>query len=430
MSTASTPARRPQRVVRFARQGARRRSVLISGMGIAGPTLAWWLVQAGFAVTLVERARSARDDGYMIDFWGVGYDVAEKMALVEELRSKGYFIEEVRFVNGHGREIGGLQLEPLRSLLDGRFFSILRGDLARALYERVARQAQCIFGDTITSIEERRDDVRVCFERSRPASFDLVIGADGLHSRVRELVFEAETSFEARLGYYAASFFADHYPCRDERAYVSYTVPRRHVARYALRDGRTAFLFVCVAPKAAADPPDLRSQKEFLRTMYRGEAWEVDAILQALDGVGDLYFDRVSQIMMPRWSSGRVALLGDACFSPSLLAGQGAAFAMAGAYTLARELSAAPNDHRHAFLRYEGRLRPFITRKQLAARHIGGWFAPRTSAGLVWRNAVSKLMSSSFVMRWTLGRSVLDEFELPPFEQDFVSPETAVEHAS
>jgi 2-polyprenyl-6-methoxyphenol hydroxylase-like FAD-dependent oxidoreductase len=405
------------RVVPISRSRRRRLRVLISGIGIAGPTLAWWLMRAGIAVTMVERAPAPRADGYMIDFWGVGYDVAERMDLIDELRNRGYFIDEVRFVNARGEKIGGLELESLRTVLNGRFFSILRGDLARALYDRIAGNAELIFGDTVTSIEERASDVLVEFERNRSRTFDLVIGADGLHSRVRELAFGPQEEFETKLGYYAASFFAHRYPYRDERAYVSYTSPRRHVARYALRDDRAAFLFVCVAPREAADPPDVRAQKDFLRRMFSSNAWEIDRITTALYSAEDLYFDRVSQIFTPRWSNGRVALVGDACFCPSLLAGQGAAFAMAGAYVLAHELSATPEHYAAAFHSYEERFRPFVDRKQLAARRIGSWFAPRSKLGLAWRNGVSALLSIPFVMRQTLGSALLDRFELPDFER-------------
>lgn len=405
------------RVIPISRSRRCRLRVLISGIGLAGPTLAWWLTRAGLAVTMVERASGPRDDGYMIDFWGVGYDVSERMDLTDELRSRGYFVDEVRFVNARGEKIGGMQLESLRTLLNGRFFSILRGDLAHALYDRISGDAELIFGDTVTSIDERAGDVLVEFQRNRPRTFDLVIGADGLHSRVRELAFGPQEEFETKLGYYAASFLAERYPFRDERAYVSYTSPRRHVARYAMRDDRTAFLFVCVAPKEAADPPDIRAQKDFLRRMFSSNAWEIDRILAALERAEDLYFDRVSQILTPRWSNGRVALVGDACFCPSLLAGQGAAFAMAGAYVLAHELSAKPEDYAAAFRNYEERFRPFVDRQQLAARRIGGWFAPRTKLGLAWRNGVSAFLSIPFVMRQTLGSALLDRFELPDFER-------------
>jgi len=387
--------------------------VLISGLGIAGPTLAWWLRRVGFAVTLIERAPALRDDGYMIDFWGVGYDVAEKMDLIDDLRRKAYFIDEVRFVNAAGRKIGGIALQSIRSLLGDRFFSILRGDLARLLYNRVAADAELIFDETVTAIVQRSGAVVVDFERSGRRTFELVIGADGLHSSVRELAFGLQEEFETKLGYYAASFISEGYSHRDERAYVSYTSPHRHVARYTLRDGRTAFLFVCVAPKEAADPTGLRAQQEFLRRMFCSEAWEIEGILEALQETEELYFDRVSQIFMPRWSNGRVALVGDACFCPSLLAGQGAAFAVAGAYLLAYELHAAAGDHEAAFNRYEERFRPFVSGKQLAARRIGGWFAPRTKLGLAWRNAVSMLLGNPFVLKHTLGKTLRDEFQLP-----------------
>jgi 2-polyprenyl-6-methoxyphenol hydroxylase-like FAD-dependent oxidoreductase len=407
---------RTARVVPFARKRARRTRVLISGAGIAGPTLAWWLSEAGFEVTLVERASAPLDRGYMLDLWGVGYDVAEKMGLIDQLRSKAYSIDEVRFVNARGEKNGGLQLKSLRSVVNGRFLSIPRGDLAGTLRERIAGRAELRSGDSITSIEQQEHGVVVKFEKGQARAFDLVIGADGLHSRVRELVFGPQTAFERRLGYYAASFLADRYPYRDERAYVSYTSPRLRLARYALRDGRTAFLFVCVAPVEAGDPPDARAQKDFLRTMFRSRAWEVERILAALDRAEGLHFDRVSQIRMPQWSNGRVALVGDACSCPSLLAGQGAALAMAGAYVLAHELHGARGDPA-AFRSYEQRFRPFVTGKQLAAQNIGRWFAPRTRLGVAWRNAVSVLLSSAFVMRRTLGKQLLDEFDLPAFER-------------
>jgi 2-polyprenyl-6-methoxyphenol hydroxylase-like FAD-dependent oxidoreductase len=391
--------------------------VLISGIGIAGPTLAWWLTQAGFDVTLVESAPGSLNDAYMIDFWGAGYDVAERMGLLEELRDRSYRIDEMRFVNARGERIGGVELRSLRSILSGRHFSILRGDLAVALYERVARCVDQSLGESIAAIEQRQDDVFVQFASGRARRFDLVIGADGSHSRVRELAFGAQEAFERRLGYYAAAFFVDRYPFRDERAYVSYTAPRRHLARYALRDGRTAFQFVCVAPSRASDPPGTRAQKNFLRTMFRSNAWEIERILAALDAAEDLYFDRVSQICMPQWSKGRVALVGDACFCPSVLGGQGPSFAMAGAYILARELQRLPGDHASAFRAYEQGFRGFVSGKQAAAQRLGAWFVPRTRLGLAWRNTASALLSNSFVLRQALGKELLDPFELPAFKQ-------------
>jgi len=402
------------RVLPFVRHRAHRTRVLIAGGGIAGSTLAWWLTEAGFIVSLIENRPEPRDRGSMIDFWGAGYDVAEKMELIDELRDQAYCIDEVRFVDARGEKIGGFELKSLRSVLNGRCFSILRDDLARTLSERVATRVECLFDDPIAALEQRRNDVLVQFESGKACSFDLVIGADGVRSRVRELAFGELAAFEARLGYYAASFFVDGYRFRDERAYVSHTTPRRHLARYALRGGRTAFSLICVAPTAANDPPHLAARKAFLRTMFRSDAWEIEGILSALDRTEELYFERMSQIVMSRWSNGRVALVGDACFCPSALAEQGATLGMGGAYLLARELHAR-RDYTTAFRNYETRFRPFVARKQSAARRIGGWLVPHSWPALVWRNAGSPLLSSPSVLRRALGKELLETLELPTF---------------
>jgi 2-polyprenyl-6-methoxyphenol hydroxylase-like FAD-dependent oxidoreductase len=164
-------------------------SVLISGIGIAGTTLAYWLGEHGFKPTLVERASHLRTSGYVIDFWGLGYDVAERMGLLSSLKSEGYDVEEVRFVNAEGCREGGFGVDIFRSLTDGRYVSIARSDLAKLIYHKIDGQSETIFGDSIVGIEDTGDDVGVVFERSAPRRFDLVIGADGLHSAVRELVF-------------------------------------------------------------------------------------------------------------------------------------------------------------------------------------------------------------------------------------------------
>jgi 2-polyprenyl-6-methoxyphenol hydroxylase-like FAD-dependent oxidoreductase len=164
-------------------------SVLISGIGIAGTTLAYWLGEHGLKPTLVERAPRLRTTGYVIDFWGLGYDIAERMGLLSGLKSEGCDVQEVRFVNAEGRRVGGFGVDIFRSLTVGRYESIARSDLAKLIYHKIDGKSETIFGDSIVGIEDTGDDVGVVFERSAPRRFDLVVGADGLHSAVRELVF-------------------------------------------------------------------------------------------------------------------------------------------------------------------------------------------------------------------------------------------------
>jgi len=392
------------------------RKILISGAGIAGPTLAYWLARYGFEPAIVECAPRLREGGYMLDFWGFGFDVAEKMNLLPALKKVGYEIEEVRLVNGRGERVGGFNWDIFQSTLGDRYVSILRGDLARLIYASLEGKIRTIFSDSIAAIEQ--DDNRVCviFEHARPENFDLVIGAGGLHSRVREIIFGAEAQFEHYLQYYAASFMVDAYPHRDPRAYVSYAAPARQVARYSLRGGKTAFFCVFFSPEKLSAGRDLNAQKNLLREVFGRDQWECPEILDALARCSELYFDCVSQIRMERWVQHRVALIGDACCCPSLLAGQGAALAMTAAYTLAGELKLANGAYKKAFVNYENVLRPFMVAKQRAAEKFAGSFAPKTRFGLFVRNHIAPLMSLPFVAKWTMGGLLSDQLTLPDYE--------------
>lgn len=393
-----------------------RLSILISGAGIAGPTLAYWLRQRGFAVTLVEQAPRFREGGYMIDFWGIGYDVAERMNLLPRLRENGYFIQCIKFIDEKNHVRSQLAGDVLRRAIGDRFISLPRGDLASAIFDAVAEKVEIIFDESVTEIREDSTGVEVSFERSAPRRFDLVVGCDGLHSRVREIVFGPEDKFEKYLGYYAASFVTTGYPICDELSYVSYAAPARQISRYALRGDRTAFLFVFAREEPFAKPPHYLDAKAVLREIFSRDRWiEIPEIMERLENCDDLYFDSVSQIRMPKWSDGRIAFLGDAAYCPSLLAGEGAGFAMAGGYILAGELDRAGGNHIRAFAAYEQRFRSFIERKQGAAVQFAGSFAPRTRFGLFLRDLVLRASSISGVGQWLMRRFVADEFDLPNY---------------
>ena len=366
-----------------------RRRVLISGLGIAGATLGWWLAEYGFDVTIVERASGPRGGGYMIDFWGLGYDVAEGMGAVEGLRTWGYAIDELRLVRANGDRLATVGAQAVRAALGERFFSIMRGDLASALYRQARSRVSIVFNDSIRAIRARDDGVDVAFAHAPDDTFDIVVGAEGAHSPTRLQV--CASPCEQPLGLWTASFSVRGYRPREPGAYVSFTEVGRQVARYALRDDRTAFFLIFREKDApAGTPPTPTALAILLRTEF-GTAWECSAILAALERAEDPYFDIVSQVRAPRWSRGPVVLVGDAAYCPSLLAGEGASLAMAGAYILAGELDRCAGDHTAAFERYEQRLRPLIERKQRGAVRLGGWFAPRTTAGLLARNVLTRL---------------------------------------
>ncbi len=390
------------------------KSVLISGAGIAGPTLAFWLAAAGFKPTLVERAAELRTGGYVVDFWGLGYDIAERMGLRSDLDAAGYHIRELRVVGDRGEKLAGFGVATIRSLAGGRFVTIPRSGLSRLLFERAASRTEVMFGDQIIAIDEDAGGVNVAFERAPARQFDLVIGADGLHSNVRNLVFGPEPSFETDLGYAIAAFEAEGYRPRDEDVYVLHNAPGAMVGRVALRDDRSLFLLIFTAEKGAL-PEDIAEQKGVLRARYGDAGWECGKILSRLDEATDLYFDRVSQIRMERWSSGRVALVGDAAFCVSLAAGQGSALAMIAAYVLAGELARADGRHEEAFRAYEALLRSFVASKQKGAERFSAAFAPRTRWGLTARNLVVNALSLPGVGRLIIGRDLIDNLALPDY---------------
>ncbi len=394
--------------------------VAINGAGVAGPALAYWLHRNGHEPTLIERAPSFRTGGYVIDFWGVGYTIAERMGILPELLKAGYRFRELRLLDDRGRKVGGFPTDVFWRLAGGRFTSLPRGDLAATIYRTIEDRVETIFGNSVSGIEEMDECVRVSLEHGPARDFDLLVGADGLHSAVRRLVFGTEDRFEKRLGYRVATFEVRGYRPRDELVYVAHALPGRQIARIALRDDRTMFLFIFRAElMPGSEPSGPTETRAVLRSVFGGTGWESERILAAMEDVEDIYFDRVSQIKMERWSSGRVILIGDAACAVSLLAGEGTGLAMTEAYALAEELERAKCDHRAAFESYEQRLRPFVEGKQKAAERLAASFVPRTSLGIWARNQATRLMGLPWIADWMIGRSVSvrDDFELPEYAE-------------
>lgn len=387
--------------------------VLISGAGIAGPTLAYWLDHYGFEPTIVELAPSFRTGGYVIDFWGAGFDVAERMALLDELRPQGYVVQEVIVVDRTGRRVAGFPASAFSRATGGHYLSIPRGDLAAAIFGRVQDRVETIFGDSVATMVEDGRGVSVSFASGLQREFDLVIGADGMHSRIRELAFGPENQFERFLGNKAAAFETEHYRPRNELVYLMYTEVGQQVARFTMRGDRTMFLFTFSDPDAHCG--NLTEQKALLRRRFGASGWECPAILDALDRANTLYFDRVSQIRMPAWSRRRVALVGDAAFCVSLLSGQGSALAMAGAYILAGELHRAKGDYRAAFAQYQARFGKLVRSKQDAALRFAGAFAPKSNFSLWLRNRIFNLLSVGWIADLAVGRDLADRIVLPDY---------------
>ena len=384
--------------------------VAISGAGVAGTALAYWLYRTGHTPTLIEQAPAFRTGGYMIDFWGVGYRVAKKMGIEDQLLDAGYEIQQLRSVDSDGKVKAELPVEAIRNLIGHDFTSLPRGDLAATVYRTVADKVETVFGDTITAVDDHGDGVRLTFGNAEPREFDLLVGADGLHSNVRRLAFGTGPEVERYLGCKVAACVVDGYRPRDELVYLTYNTLGRQAGRVALREDRTLFLFIFRAERtdAGAQP------KDELRTQFGDAGWECPQMLDALDDADDLYFDVVSQIKMDHWSRGRVGLIGDAAGCISLLGGEGTGLAMTEAYVLAGELDRARGDHREAFEAYEALMHPFVASKQAGAARFVGFFATRTKFGLWLRNIVMRAMNVGPVLRLVAG-DIRDDLELPQY---------------
>jgi 2-polyprenyl-6-methoxyphenol hydroxylase-like FAD-dependent oxidoreductase len=390
--------------------------VAINGAGIAGTALAYWLGRQGHEVLLVENAPELRKGGFVLNLWGLGYDAIERMGLLPKLLELQHHSDELRLVDHRGRTRGGYPSSVLLKLANGRMATLARSDIAAAIYGSLDGNVETLFGNSISTINDDGIRVRIDFEHSAAREVDLVIGADGLHSRVRQLTFGPDANFEYPMGCHVASFEVAGYRLRNGKAYVAYTAPGRYLARFPLCDDRMLF-FVLVRDEYlnGRTPASNAERKASLTHALTGIGWESAAILSAVERADDIYFDSISQIRMDTWSKGKVALIGDAAACPSLIAGEGAGFALAEAYVLAGELHRHGGDTEAAMNRYQRRLKAVIARKQMHAESLVDSFVPRTELGVRIRDYATLLMRLPIFPKILMGRYFHDEIALPDY---------------
>ncbi|MEZ0074762.1 FAD-dependent monooxygenase [Planotetraspora sp. GP83] len=347
-------------------------NILISGASVAGPALAYWLRRHGFTPTVVERAPALRDGGYAVDFRGEAHlTVLERMGILDEVKRAATNMGAMSYVNEDGKQIASMPADLFSGDVE-----ILRGDLARILYDATRDEVEYIFDDSITSISETADGVDVTFERGAPRRFDLVVGADGLHSNVRALAFGPESRFVKDLGLHCAIFTTANHLGLDHTG-QAYSTPGKLVAMYSARKNTEAkAMFYFGSPSLAYDRRDVAQQKKILAEAFAGVGWETPRLLRDMRDASDFYFDSVSQVHMDRWSTGRVVLLGDAAYCASPLSGMGTGLAMVAAYVLAGELAEAGGDHRTAFARYEEAMRDYARGCQKQGEGVSKWMVP------------------------------------------------------
>jgi 2-polyprenyl-6-methoxyphenol hydroxylase-like FAD-dependent oxidoreductase len=359
-------------------------NILISGASIAGPALAYWLKRYGFTLTVIERAPQLREGGYPVDLRNEAVQVAKLMGTWSRLQQEKTNFGEIAFVDERNQRISRINVQGLRKAFDLDVVEIMRGDLAKTLYELTKDEVEYCFGDSIQTLKQDEEGVDVTFERGSSRRFDLVVGADGLHSIVRTLMFGDEAQFERYCGYQFGVFTTDNYLGLDEASMQMYSVPGKRVVLRSTRGNQVlvAFFLFKQPTQLRYDHDDLEQQKQLITDVFTSEGWEVPRLLEKMQTAPDLYFDAVSQIRMERWSQGRAVLLGDAGYCPALLSGQGSSLAMMGAYILAGELKEALGDHQRAFPQYEQAFRPIVRREQKQAGSSARFLVPATPLGL------------------------------------------------
>jgi len=376
----------------------------------------------GHEVLLVERAPELRTGGYILNLWGVGYEAVEKMGLLPKLLELQYETDELRMVDSRGRTRGGYPSQVLQSLANGRIATLARTDIATAIYGLLDNRVETIFGDSIVTIDDDGAHAHVGFEHAPQREVDLVVGADGLHSKIRQITFGPDRQFEYPMGCHVASFEVSGYRPRDDNLYVAHTAPGRYVARFPVRDDKTLFFMLLrneYLPGTLITGESER--KAALTTAFSDMGWECPAILSALEKTDGIYFDSISQVRMDGWTKSRVALVGDAAACPSLIAGEGAGLALAEAYVLAGEIHAHGADLDSALKHYQRRIAPYATRKQRYAQSLVPSFVPKTGLGVRARDLATLLMRLPVFPKLLMGRYFRDAMRMP--EYGMYSPE-------
>jgi len=358
------------------------KNILISGAGVAGLTLAYWLKRYGFNPTIVERSPVVPRGGYKIDIRGVALEILKQMQAYSSVFDSRTSIQKALFVDKSGKHLTEMSgdLCGVRSEED---LEIMRGDLCQILWNQSA-DVECLFGDSITQISQNQQGVYVEFDINKPRLFDLVVGADGLHSTVRKLVFGEESLFLKNLGVYLSVFTIPNFLNLD-RSEIEYFEPQKFVNVYSARSDLNAKAgFVFFSTPLSFDPRNVEQQQQLLKNAFANVGWETQRLLAAMEDSKDFYFDAAAQIHMSHWSFDRTVLIGDAGYAASPLSGQGTSVAMVGAYVLAGELAESQGDHIRAFSRYEELLRKFVKKNQKLAQMSVKLMSSTDSSWVAW----------------------------------------------
>lgn len=370
------------------------KTVLISGAGVAGLTLAYWLKQFGMTPTLIEKHPCLRTGGYKIDLRGAGLEVLKRMGVYPAISASRTAIPRAICIDQDGHQVTEMSADLCGTRLEGIDLEIMRGTLLSILRD-AAGEVECLFGDSIKQISENTDGVDVVFEKHAPRTFDLVVGADGLHSIVRKLVFGEEATFAHEFGVYVSVFsFPNFLNLKD--CEIEHHSLRKYVNLYRDRNSINATAAIAFSTSKNFHSRDVKDQQSLILETFASSKWEMPKILEFMKDSTDFYFDSMAQIHMPSWSKGRVALVGDAAYSATPLSGQGTSIAIAGSYVLAGELLKAKGDPSLGFAKYEMLMRPFIQKNQRLANMSAKIM--RGSAYSVWLHRIGAMIPEKLIL--------------------------------
>lgn len=395
--------------------------ILISGAGVAGPVLAYWLSRRGLSPVVVERTPAPRIGlgGHAVDLFAPAMEVAARMGLEEALRKAGTELDTLALVRP-GKPMVEIAFDALApAFADDRHVEILRGELTTMLHAATRDDVEYRFGDSVRSLHDDVGGVEVTFDSGSTQRFDLVVGADGLHSVVRRLAFGAENRMLHHLGGYLAVFSVPSYLALTGRMVIYNGVNRLAVVYPVKQTGQARAVLVFRRPGPGPhDHGDVAAQERFVRDEYAGEGWKIPALLDAMQHAEDFYFDAVSQVRLGSWSRGRVTLVGDAGFAPGPAVGGGTTLAVVSAYVLAHALAEARGDHVAALATYESRVRDYVRTCRDAAPRAMRSGIPSSRVHRAANTAVLRLLPR--LPRWAhrrlLSRGVsnaLSSFTLP-----------------
>lgn len=363
--------------------------VLISGGGVAGLTCAYWLEQAGHTPVVLERAAAGPLGGYGIDFSGTGYDVAGRMGILDQLRDQQLRSDSIVYVSPSGRVDARVDRNLAEKVLGGPYLALMHTTLEEALAKALRDNVELRHQQSIAQIRQTDTDMEVVFADGTAESFDVVVGADGVHSRTRELIFGPEACWARHLGFSMAC-----YPVPDiaglTNARIHYAEPGRQTVLYPTDTvGTSVALFLYRDRPHGRVPRSERAQR--LRSRYTDAGWHTPELLAQAPEDGFL-MDALTQITLPHWHRGRVVLIGDACGALTLASAQGASFAMAGGYLLAEALAARPRNHVAAFAAYQAQMQPVVDKRQRHTRAFARTLVPGTRTGHGVQRLVTRLI--------------------------------------